>query len=111
MDPNTNLEQQRAMVEITLRNKEDYVDPGDALELIQLMADLDEWLTKGGFFPQEWLKERKYVLLNPVDKYGKGWPGLPISERCGGCGQPDNLGECSHGQLTDEQVLELGGVL
>lgn len=116
MDPNENLRRQRDMVEITLRNQEGYVDPGDALELIQLMADLDEWLTKGGFLPAEWGKAQQfgtlppaYALVNPKDKYGNTWPNVRADDRCMECGQPDNCGDCPHERLTDPQVRTLGG--
>lgn len=53
MDPNANLEQQRAIRESLFR-KEDEFDTGEALELIQLMADLDEWMSQGGAMPDAW---------------------------------------------------------
>lgn len=56
MDPDENLRQQRAIRETILNNKEDYIDPGDALELIELMAALDEWISKGGALPKAWLQ-------------------------------------------------------
>lgn len=43
------------------------------------------------------------------DLYGRCWPGVSEGERCRRCGQPDNCGDCTHGQLTDEQVEQLGG--
>lgn len=30
---------------------------------------------------------------------------------CDECGQPDNCGDCTHGRLTDDEVLDLGGLL
>lgn len=43
-----------------------------------------------------------------IDKYGRAWR-LPLYELCDECGQPDNCGDCTHGQLTVEDVRQLGG--
>lgn len=45
-----------------------------------------------------------------IDRFGRTWH-LPDRELCADCGQPDSLGECSHGRLDDAEVLELGGNL
>jgi hypothetical protein len=43
------------------------------------------------------------------DRYGIWWD-LPESELCSTCGQPDNSGDCTHAQLPDEEVGQLGGI-
>lgn len=43
------------------------------------------------------------------DRFERLWP--VDTETCEECGQPDNCGDCTHGKLTDEQVLDLGGLL
>lgn len=43
------------------------------------------------------------------DRYDRLWP-VEI-DVCDECGQPDNCGDCSHGRLTDDEVLDLGGLL
>jgi len=50
------------------------------------------------------------VIMEPADQHGRTWD-LPCHERCLVCGQPDSFGDCTHEPLTDEQVVELGGVL
>lgn len=51
-----------------------------------------------------------YMLINPLDKYGRAWPNLTVAERCWRCGQPDSLGDCTCHPLRFSEVLELGGV-
>lgn len=45
-----------------------------------------------------------------TDKFGRKW-NIPEDERCPECGQPDSCGDCNHKKLTDEEVLQLGGIL
>lgn len=52
-----------------------------------------------------------FETLGHRDNYGRLWPSVPENERCAQCGQPDNCGDCTHEQLTDDEVLELGGEL
>jgi hypothetical protein len=56
MDPNANLAEQRRILD-KLRNPFDaYTE--EELSLLRRLAELveamDEWLTKGGFFPKKW---------------------------------------------------------
>jgi hypothetical protein len=39
-----------------------------------------------------------------MDTFGRAWP-YPKEELCQECGQPDNVGDCNHARLTDEEVL------
>lgn len=43
------------------------------------------------------------------DRYAIWWD-LPKSELCPECGQPDNCGDCTHDQLSPENVGELDGI-
>jgi len=54
MDPDANLREQRELTERMLDPDSQYVDSGDALRLAELVEALHEWLSKGGFMPQEW---------------------------------------------------------
>jgi hypothetical protein len=47
MDPNATLEQIRVL--LVFGDNEAVAD-----ELAELVSSLDEWLSKGGFLPQEW---------------------------------------------------------
>ena len=42
------------------------------------------------------------------DIFGVEWK-IPKKELCPTCGQPDNLGDCSHQKLTLDEVKILGG--
>ena len=42
------------------------------------------------------------------DIFGRCWPGVSEEERCRQCGQPDNCGDCTHGQLSDAEATQLG---
>lgn len=42
------------------------------------------------------------------DRYDRLWP-VEI-DVCPECGQPDNCGDCTHGKLTDQDVIDLGGL-
>ena len=44
------------------------------------------------------------------DKFGVVWD-LPKEELCPICGQPDSCGDCSHDQLSQAEVKDLGGIL
>jgi len=48
VDPNATLDLIRAAVE-SVQN-----DDGGELELADLIKDLDEWLSNGGFLPEAW---------------------------------------------------------
>jgi hypothetical protein len=54
MDPNENLKQQREIIARMFDPESEHVDSGDALELAQLVQDLDEWISKGGVVPRAW---------------------------------------------------------
>lgn len=45
-----------------------------------------------------------------VDLFGNSWPDINPDETCPTCGQPDNVGECSHDRLSDADVRTLGGI-
>lgn len=51
------------------------------------------------------------AAYDSMDGYGRTWPNVPLNERCNGCGQPDNTGDCDHVKLADDEVKQLGGVL
>lgn len=59
MDPNQLLLLIR-MTSMQMKMDEDpAVFKAHAEELMEYIADLDEWLTKGGFLPAAWDKERQ----------------------------------------------------
>ena len=47
-------------------------------------------------------------MKSKIDKFGVKWK-LPQEELCTECGQPDSCGDCSHHQLSDDDVECLGG--
>jgi len=59
MDPNANLKEIRSLAKSVYAQWEAGLDinQGNAAELVSLVQDLDEWITRGGFLPQDW--ERK----------------------------------------------------
>jgi hypothetical protein len=60
MDPDVALRALRALAAKVLRDYENGegagIDDDDACALAQRFADLDEWLSRGGFLPQPWAK-------------------------------------------------------
>jgi hypothetical protein len=54
MDPTANLQEQRRIIAQMLAEDSQEIDTGDALRLAELAQALDEWITKGGFLPEEW---------------------------------------------------------
>lgn len=55
MDPNANLDEQRAIVRALLDADElDSEALNDALRLAELMQALDDWIAGGGFLPRAW---------------------------------------------------------
>jgi len=61
MDPDTNLQEQRALAASILRDfdADQPVDAVDAARLAELVLALDGWIAKGGFLPARWSKNRK----------------------------------------------------
>lgn len=61
MDPNETLRQIRAITSQLIRGSsgartiERQAELG--IELAELSRDLDEWLSKGGFYPQNWANQ------------------------------------------------------
>lgn len=62
MDPTALLERIRSLVEDVLAQEHKYPDEEDLL-LAEAINDLDEWLTKGGFLPHDWLEPVKAYYL------------------------------------------------
>jgi hypothetical protein len=56
MDPNAALNSIRATVQAVLDHKD--VDDSDLDDLADGIRNLDNWLSRGGFLPQPWLKGR-----------------------------------------------------
>jgi hypothetical protein len=58
MDPNEMLRQLRAMVGKVLRDSEsddgNDVHQNDAVAFAEKFNDLDEWISRKGFLPQDW---------------------------------------------------------
>lgn len=52
MDPNENLRLQRDIVADLLAGKG--IDQNLAVDLAELTRAMDEWLSKGGFLPDDW---------------------------------------------------------
>jgi hypothetical protein len=47
--------------------------------------------------------------MSVIDIYGIRW-NVDDDETCEDCGQPDNCGDCTHEQLSPEDVESLGGI-
>jgi hypothetical protein len=60
MDPNEALRRVRRMVQSILEEgaAEGVVNDSDVLELVEHVAALDNWLTRGGFLPDSWRRAR-----------------------------------------------------
>ena len=56
MDPNQTLRRLRLLAELVTTSGEP--DP-DANDLAEAFNDLDTWLSKGGFLPNEWWQARQ----------------------------------------------------
>lgn len=48
--------------------------------------------------------------MTSTDRYGRSWS-LASDELCPECGQPDNIGDCNHAPLTDEEAALLSNDL
>jgi hypothetical protein len=53
MDPDETLTQIRTLI-TNYQTSAEEMSTSDAAELVFLVDELDEWLTKGGFLPTEW---------------------------------------------------------
>lgn len=104
MDPNANLKEQRELIE-RMQEIDDRAEPvlsheyyQAAARLVELVAALDQWLSAGGFLPDDW----PTPLLEQ--------PGEPETPRCPDCNSPltnrgtgdDNLTYCDD---CDREVL------
>ena len=56
MDPNAALNTIRALMDST-----------DDVELREAIEDLDNWLSRGGFLPEDWARTRIAVVRNTKD--------------------------------------------
>lgn len=65
MDPNANLAEQRR---ILARFNADEASLADAERLAELVAALDEWISRGGFLPAEWQPPAPVVGTRKGDK-------------------------------------------
>ena len=62
MDPNANLKEQRKIASIILEWFDTATEEADfpeteAQRLAELVQSLDEWISKGGFLPDAWVKQ------------------------------------------------------
>lgn len=55
MDPNETL---RRIRELVNRSEMQFFTIAEEAELRELWQSLDAWLTKGGFLPEDWSKDR-----------------------------------------------------
>lgn len=55
MDPDANLSEQRRIIARMLDGTSEAIDTGDAVRLAELARALDEWITRYGFLPAEWI--------------------------------------------------------
>lgn len=55
MDPDAALARIRDLAAAVVDDGWDGVDPGDAIELATRVVELDEWLTRSGFPPTDWV--------------------------------------------------------
>ena len=54
MDPTANLKEQRDLLrKFRARNR---LTAGEAARLAELVDSLDEWISNGGFLPEQWSK-------------------------------------------------------
>lgn len=56
MDPNANLKEVRELVEKSIYGAG--LTPDEANRLCDLIECLDDWLSHGGFLPQDWQAKR-----------------------------------------------------
>jgi hypothetical protein len=57
MDPQATLDLIRELVKEISKNEDDQTD--EAVELAEAVDDLDNWLMKGGFLPEDWENAEK----------------------------------------------------
>ena len=78
MDPDANLtELRRRTAEYRYRSDLALrMDETDSDRIVELLAALDEWLTRGGLLPQEWAQRKIYdsmeALLADMDAVDTG---------------------------------------
>lgn len=92
MDPNANLEQQRAArrtldtcTAMHLDGKLCNLCSNAALDLAELCAALDGWITRGGFYPAAWQHHE------PEDRTRFQGEPLPVKGPCPRCGRIDHV--------------------
>lgn len=60
MDPNATLRSIRLLAAAILADDELDQDP-DAVDLAELVTGLDEWVATGGFLPDAWRQEARFL--------------------------------------------------
>lgn len=60
MDPNENLRMLRSIISsiTTAFSRNEDPDPEDVQEMVLFVESMDEWLSKGGFLPNEWKRTK-----------------------------------------------------
>lgn len=64
MDPDANLKEQLALAESIIEQADSddsdgdmpQIDTHDAVRLAELVLAINEWISRGGFLPQQWRK-------------------------------------------------------
>ena len=71
MDPNANLREQRELAKRLLDH--DREDDDDVWRLCELIEALDEWLSKGGYLPQDWQSLGQRLGFQPINSRTHGY--------------------------------------
>lgn len=58
MDPNAALEELRKLIETVMNDWDSDTATQTEVEMANLFAALDEWLTKGGVLPNQWSRHK-----------------------------------------------------
>ena len=74
MDPDNALTQIRELITKHQTSGEE-MSTSDAAELVLLVDNLDEWLTKGGFLPTEWNALRSPLRTTSTENVTRVQPG------------------------------------
>lgn len=59
MDPNTALAELRSLVRVINSDIDDDTVAIMATDLVNVVSGLDDWLSKGGFLPDDWKKAER----------------------------------------------------
>lgn len=101
MDPNACLREIRALYSIELNDNARPLKVTEAYRLAELIEGLDQWLSKGGALPTQWLTP--YATTSEQEDRRRGKASLVREATCEHCGAVAQVGVTCRRALKEDE--------